>query len=132
MRLPRIARTRSKDADAVSDDAGGVSPPAMGSCDTPSSGVAPGIVAGTWNGYTFGMKTAISIPNEVFDEAERLAKRLKKSRSQLYSEALREYLARYDSESTTERMNRVCEAAEERTDPWVEAAGRQVLERTEW
>jgi metal-responsive CopG/Arc/MetJ family transcriptional regulator len=78
------------------------------------------------------MKTAISIPNEVFEEAERLAKRLRKSRSQLYSEALREYLARHDSESATERMNRVCEATEDRVDPWVEAAGRQVLERSEW
>lgn len=78
------------------------------------------------------MKTAISIPDDVFKEAERLARRLKKSRSQLYSEALMEYLARYDSESTTERMNRVCEATEDRLDPWVESAGRQVLERTEW
>ncbi len=79
-----------------------------------------------------GMKTAISIPDDVFCEDERLAKRLRKSRSRLYSEALREYLARYDSESTTERMNRVCEATEQGTDPWVEAAGRQVLERAEW
>jgi len=93
---------------------------------------APGIAARTSRGYTFGMKTAISIPDEVFDEAERLAKRLRKSRSQLYSDALREYLARYDSESTTERMNRVCETAAEGTDPWVEAAGRRVLERAEW
>src|SRR6266436_6043117 len=29
-------------------------------------------------GYTFGMKTAVSLPDEVFDEAERLARRLKK------------------------------------------------------
>jgi metal-responsive CopG/Arc/MetJ family transcriptional regulator len=78
------------------------------------------------------MKTAISIPDDVFDEAERLAKQLRKSRSQLYSEALREYLARYDSESTTERMNRVCEAADNQVDPWIEAAGRQALERSEW
>ncbi|MBW2720031.1 MAG: ribbon-helix-helix protein, CopG family [Deltaproteobacteria bacterium] len=39
------------------------------------------------------MKTAVSVPNEVFERAERLAKRLKVSRSELYSRALREYLA---------------------------------------
>jgi metal-responsive CopG/Arc/MetJ family transcriptional regulator len=36
------------------------------------------------------MKTAISIPDDVFAAAERLARRLKKSRSELYSRALRE------------------------------------------
>ena len=49
----------------------------------------------TRGGYTFGMKTAVSVPDEVFQRAERLAKRMKVSRSELYSRALREYLARH-------------------------------------
>ena len=43
---------------------------------------------------TEGMKTAVSFPDEVFDGAERLAKRTKKSRSRLFSDAVREYRAR--------------------------------------
>jgi len=44
------------------------------------------------------MKTAISLPDEVFRAAERLAKRLKKSRSELYRDAIQAYLARYDED----------------------------------
>jgi len=81
------------------------------------------------------MKTAISIPNPLFEEVERLAKRKGKSRSQLYSEAVADYLAKHDSESLTEnmteRMNRVARAVDTRPDPWLAAAGRQVLQRDE-
>src|SRR5262249_946770 len=45
-------------------------------------------------GYILGMKTAVSIPDEIFEEAERLAKRMKRSRSQIFSRALAEYVAR--------------------------------------
>jgi metal-responsive CopG/Arc/MetJ family transcriptional regulator len=41
------------------------------------------------------MKTAVSIPDEVYQGAERLARRTKKSRSRLYGDALKEYLARH-------------------------------------
>jgi len=36
------------------------------------------------------MKTAVSIPDNVFKKAERLARRMKKSRSELFSNALTE------------------------------------------
>ena len=81
------------------------------------------------------MKTAISIPDRVFAEAERLAKRLKKSRSQLYSDAVREYLARHDDDAITEAINRVLadpEAADPETDAFVAAWARRTLERSEW
>jgi metal-responsive CopG/Arc/MetJ family transcriptional regulator len=83
-------------------------------------------------GYTFGMKTAISIPDEVYAEAERLTRRLKKSRSQLYTDAVREYLARHDPDAVTEALNRVCELVDSRADPAVSAASRRLLERVEW
>jgi metal-responsive CopG/Arc/MetJ family transcriptional regulator len=51
------------------------------------------------------MKTAISIPNELFDMAERLARRTRKSRSRLFSDALREYVARRSPDKITEAMD---------------------------
>ncbi len=78
------------------------------------------------------MKTAVSIPDEVYDGAERLARRTKKSRSRLFSEALREYLARHAPDEVTEAMNRACAQAGEAKDPFVSSAGRRVLERSEW
>ena len=53
------------------------------------------------------MKTAISIPDEVFEGAERLARRTRKSRSQLFSDAVREYAARHGSDDVTDAMDRV-------------------------
>jgi predicted transcriptional regulator len=83
-------------------------------------------------GYTFGMKTAISIPDKVYVEAERLSRRLKKSRSQVYSEAVAEYIARHDPEAVTDAMNRFCEEIDTRPDPAVSAAARRRLEAIEW
>ena len=60
------------------------------------------------------MKTAISIPDAVFRDAERLAKRLKTSRSQLYADAVRQYVARHDPDEVTESYNRI---ADEVADP---------------
>jgi predicted transcriptional regulator len=51
------------------------------------------------------MKTAISIPDEVFAEAEELAKALKVSRSRLYTRAVREYVARHGTERVTEALD---------------------------
>ncbi len=78
------------------------------------------------------MKTAVSIPDEVYEGAERLARRTKKSRSRLFSEALREYLARHAPDEVTEAMNRACAQAGEAKDPFVSSAARRVLERSEW
>jgi metal-responsive CopG/Arc/MetJ family transcriptional regulator len=78
------------------------------------------------------MKTAVSIPDDVFAGAELLAKRTKKSRSQLFSDAVREYLARHAAEEVTEAMNRVCAGFERSSDEFTSAASRRILARTEW
>lgn len=78
------------------------------------------------------MKTAISLPDAVFRAAERQAKRVRKSRSQLYAEALSEYLSRHAPEEVTEAMNRVVDQMETGRDPYVHAAAHAVLERVEW
>lgn len=78
------------------------------------------------------MKTAVSIPDEVFEEADRLAKRLKTSRSDLYSRALKEFLARHAPDAVTEAMNRAVADLGETSDPFVTRAARLALERSEW
>lgn len=55
-----------------------------------------------------GMKPTVSIPNDIFELAERLARRARKSRSQLFSDALAEYLARHVPDEITAAMNRAC------------------------
>ncbi len=54
------------------------------------------------------MKTTVSTPDDVFDRVERLARRGRRSRSDVYSSALREYVARHAPEEVTDAMNRVC------------------------
>jgi hypothetical protein len=78
------------------------------------------------------MKTAISIPDDIFAEAERLARRQRKSRSQLYSEAIEEYVARHDPDAITDAMDRLCEELGSEPDPAVSALARRALERSEW
>jgi metal-responsive CopG/Arc/MetJ family transcriptional regulator len=78
------------------------------------------------------MKTAISIPDEVYQGAERLARRTKKSRSRLYGEALKEYLARHAPDEVTEAMNQACAEVGETQDPFVSSSAQRILERSEW
>jgi metal-responsive CopG/Arc/MetJ family transcriptional regulator len=79
------------------------------------------------------MKTAISLPDDVYREAERHAKRTGKSRSQLYADALAEYLARHAPDEVTEGMNQVLdELGEAGADPFVDGAVRRVLKDVEW
>ncbi|MFY9607115.1 MAG: ribbon-helix-helix protein, CopG family [Blastocatellia bacterium] len=78
------------------------------------------------------MKPAVSIPDDVFEKAERLARRMKKSRSELFSRALAEYVARHAPDHVTEAINQVCDEIGPEPDPFVSAASSRVLERTEW
>jgi predicted transcriptional regulator len=78
------------------------------------------------------MKTAVSVPDPIFAGAERLARRLKKSRSQLYAEALAEYVARHDPEAVTEAYDRLAVELDTRPEVSFAAAARRLLERSEW
>src|SRR5712664_1157018 len=88
------------------------------------------------HGYTQGMKTAVSIPDDVFEGAERLARRTNRSRSRLFSDALKEYLARHTPDKVTEAMNgtlaQIGALEGEGKDSFVSSAARTVLERSEW
>ena len=83
-------------------------------------------------GHTQGLKTAVSIPNDVFDGAERLARRTRRSRSRLFTDALREYLARHAPEKITEAMDHALAEIGEAEDAFVSAAAQHTLERSEW
>jgi metal-responsive CopG/Arc/MetJ family transcriptional regulator len=53
------------------------------------------------------MKTAISIPDSVFEAAEKLANRVGVSRSQLYTKAVKEFLKEHQNELVTKKLNEV-------------------------
>jgi metal-responsive CopG/Arc/MetJ family transcriptional regulator len=78
------------------------------------------------------MKTAVSVPDEIFNDVERLARRARKSRSQVYSDALKEYVARHAPDEITEAMNRVCEQVKGEKDTFAASASSRVLEQAEW
>jgi metal-responsive CopG/Arc/MetJ family transcriptional regulator len=58
-------------------------------------------------GHTGGMKTAVSLPDELFRLAETTARRLRVSRSQLYATAIAEFLDRQQLNTVTERLNEI-------------------------
>ena len=78
------------------------------------------------------MKTAVSIPDKVFEEAERLAVELQTSRSQLYSRALQEFVARHAPDRLTEAMDRVVDEVGIAVEEFSQRASRRVLEQVEW
>jgi metal-responsive CopG/Arc/MetJ family transcriptional regulator len=77
------------------------------------------------------MRTAVSLPDDVFHAAERQARRTGKSRSQLYAEALREYVVRHAPDAVTAAMNEVVAKLGGPSEPFVSEATRRALERTE-
>jgi metal-responsive CopG/Arc/MetJ family transcriptional regulator len=81
------------------------------------------------------MKTAVSVPDRLFRAAEQYARRAEKSRSQLYAEALAEYLARHAPDEVTDAMNRVVDAlapSDAAPDAFSRAAAHDALARSEW
>lgn len=62
------------------------------------------------------MKVAVSIPEDLFETAETLGRRLGLSRSRLYATALAEFLAKHRSRKVTDRLNRVYGTEESRLD----------------
>lgn len=78
------------------------------------------------------MKTAISIPDELFESADVLAGRLGVSRSHLYASAVAEYVAKHLEAKVTDRLNSVYAEQSSRLGPGVREAQRRTTERTVW
>jgi metal-responsive CopG/Arc/MetJ family transcriptional regulator len=78
------------------------------------------------------MKTAVSVPDPVFEAGERLAQRLGVSRSHLYSTALRAYLERHDDDEVTRRLNEVYDREPAEADPVLTRIAALALPRESW
>jgi antitoxin MazE6 len=78
------------------------------------------------------MKTAVSIPDDLFRKADELAGRMGKSRSEVYRDALADYVSRRDPGAITRALDEIADelSAEERA--FTTAAARQTLAQSEW
>lgn len=78
------------------------------------------------------MKTAISIPDNVYQKAEMLAARLGKSRSQLYTQALANYIATHQREGVTEKLNSIYTTENSHLDKGLHTMQVATLPKEEW
>lgn len=83
------------------------------------------------------IKTAISIPKEIFDAANQLAEDMKVSRSRLFVLAVQDYLERYRNRQTLEQINRAVDEIGESSEDqeWLARTFRshkELMERDEW
>jgi metal-responsive CopG/Arc/MetJ family transcriptional regulator len=78
------------------------------------------------------MKTAISLPNDLFYAADSLASRFGLSRSELYARAIAEYVAKYQDEQITAQLNKVFADEASGLDPALRRAQAQSLSSSEW
>jgi len=79
------------------------------------------------------VKTAISIPDDLFELADRLAERLGISRSQLYQQAIARFVASHDEAVTTERLDSVyAKRGTSALDPVLENLQGASIAREEW
>jgi metal-responsive CopG/Arc/MetJ family transcriptional regulator len=79
------------------------------------------------------MKTAVSVPDDLFAQVDRLARSSRRSRSEVYSTALREYLARHQPDEITAALDDVVadvDGSSEST--FVKKAARLTLIDTDW
>lgn len=78
------------------------------------------------------MKTAISIPDPIFEAAERLADQLRISRSELYSKAVTAFLSIHAADEITVRLNRVYDQEDSALDPVLAAWQAHTLAGEDW
>jgi metal-responsive CopG/Arc/MetJ family transcriptional regulator len=78
------------------------------------------------------MKTAISIPDDVFDLVEDFAKRQQMTRSALFTAAAREYVQRRRSQDVTQALNAVYDQEDSSLDPVLELLQSASLPKETW
>jgi metal-responsive CopG/Arc/MetJ family transcriptional regulator len=78
------------------------------------------------------MKTAVSLPDELFRLAETAARRLRVSRSQLYATALSEFLHRQEGNAVTERLNDVYSRQTAKVDSALHRAQLKSIRKDSW
>lgn len=84
-----------------------------------------------YTGYTDGVKIAISLSDELYEDADRLARELGMNRSQLYARALEEFLAARREDEVTARLN---ELADELASAGADGAAiaRRLIDGGQW
>ena len=78
------------------------------------------------------MKTAISVPSDVFQLSEKLAKKLKVSRSAIFAMGVKKLAEEYDEDEIIAQINRVCEKVDTSLDPTVRQYQNRILQREKW
>ncbi|MFZ4735174.1 MAG: hypothetical protein ACOYM9_04475 [Bradymonadia bacterium] len=78
------------------------------------------------------MKTAISLPDPLFEAATGLATKLGISRSELFQRAVERLLSEYDDHGVTEALNRVYAETSSEVDPALAALQAASLLDEEW
>jgi antitoxin MazE6 len=78
------------------------------------------------------MKTAISIPDKIFDTADLLARKLKISRSQLYAKAVEEFVIEHARTGVRESLDQVYAAESSAMDPALARAQAVAITREDW
>ena len=79
-----------------------------------------------------GMKTAVSVPDDLFRMAEAAARRLRVSRSKLYATAISEFLDRQRTDAVTERLNEVYSRRPAKVDSALLRAQLRSLDKDSW
>jgi hypothetical protein len=78
------------------------------------------------------MKTAISVPEDVFQLSEKLAKKLKISRSAVFAMGVKKLAEEHDDDEIIAQINRVCEKVDTSLDPAVRQYQNRMLRREKW
>jgi metal-responsive CopG/Arc/MetJ family transcriptional regulator len=63
------------------------------------------------------MKVAVSVPDRVFEEAEKMSKRLRVSRSRLYAQALEDFVQKHRKKSVRAALEELYETEPSEIDP---------------
>ena len=82
--------------------------------------------------YTFDMKTAISVPDEIFQLSEKLAKKLKISRSKVFAMGVEKLGKEFQGEDTTTRLNEYYSKEKAEVDPVILKMAILSLPKDEW
>ena len=78
------------------------------------------------------MKVAVSIPDPIFKEAERVSRRMRVPRSHLYARALEAYANVHSGPEVTQRLNDVYARISSKVEPATAATSLEILRREKW
>jgi antitoxin MazE6 len=78
------------------------------------------------------VKTAVSLPEKLFREAEATAKKLRVPRSKLYAMAIAQFLERAQSGNVTAKLDEVYSENRATLDPILHAAQLETLDKDRW